>query len=299
MNWFVEFFTNNDNTLDITKLIVTQVVVVIVAFFSLYIGLRNDRRSKKNTFINTVTTNRIEWMQTYKQLINDFVSLTQLSSNAGIYQSLVEKSNYFDKLLRKRNDIVFHLNFQGYIDKKIITNITSIYKNMELVYEVNELMKIDDYSKKVDYILKNYELEIFNEILGEIKDLLNLNVKNLEDIRITLKNDQKVIDQLYSVVNKNIEEFNKNFSKVPHRILKEMDFLHNQLIQLSQVYLKLEWNRVKKESKGRMGSEWKFLYKKKADKMLNKNNLKTIDYTQNKLPSYLSNEKQEQSYRLI
>jgi hypothetical protein len=67
MDWFIEritgFFTTDTNNIDFVKLIIAQIVIIMGTVFSVYMGIKNDIRIKKNTFINIVTSNRITWMQ--------------------------------------------------------------------------------------------------------------------------------------------------------------------------------------------------------------------------------------------
>jgi len=283
LNKLIEFFTTSDKSLDITKLMITQIVIIVAAASSLFLGLRNDQRVKKNTFINTITSNRIDWMQEFKKIINDYITSTQLGTNARVFTNDKDKIEYFDSLLRKKNEIVFHLNFQGYLDKQIIENISAIYKNMELIYEINEFHKEKDINERMKYFLKHYNMDIFSEI----KDLIDSDVQKFKELKSAALNDKDIPEFVDKVIYDKLTKFNEYYSRLPRRILISMEGLHNRLIQLSQVYLKLEWNRVKRESKGNMRSEWKWYYKNKADEMLQMNELKTIDYNHNKLPAYI------------
>lgn len=289
MEWLInkamEFFTTDDKSLDIAKLIITQIVIIVTAGFSVFLGLRNDRRIKKNIFINTITTNRINWMQKFKEIINDYITLTQLGTNAEILKNEKGKIDYFDSLLSKKNDIVFHLNFSGYLDKQIIENISEIYKNMEMIYEINELHK-KDINDRVEYVFKHFNMDIFSEI----KDLIDSDIQKFEEMKSSALNDKDIPEFIDKVMYDKIIEFNGYFSELPRKILVSMEELHNRLIQLSQIYLKLEWNRVKRESKGNMRSEWKWYYKLKANKMLEMNEIKTINYNHNKLIDYIRTE---------
>lgn len=267
------------NNIDIKKFIIIQGIIFLSVAFSVITAIRSDHRAKKNTFINTITSNRIKWMQELKGFINEYITLTQLSENATIYYDMQKRLEYFERLTVIRNKIVLHLNCEGYIDEKIIISIRKIYTYMEIIYEMDKLLQEGDNDKKVEYIIKHYQNEIFSEIISAIE--LN-DIDNVEE-SIEQGDISSIVPQ---IIRDKIVEFNKNFKKLPKLITKKMEKEHNELIKISKVYLKLEWNRVKKESKGSMKSEVKFMYKRKVDKMLEKEYIPTVDYNHNKLPSF-------------
>jgi hypothetical protein len=220
-------------------------------------------------------------MQELKCFINDYITMTQLSENATIYYDLQKRLEYFEKLTIVRNKIVLHLNCEGYIDEKIIQSISKIYTYMEVLYEMDKLLQEDDNHKKVEYIVKHYHSEIFSELSNAIE------LNSYDNIQEAI--EQGDISEIVSnIISDEIGEFNKYFKKLPRKITNKMENEHNALIKITKVYLKLEWNRVKKESKGNTKSGIKFIYKKKVDKMLKKEYIPTIDYNHNKLPVFES-----------
>jgi hypothetical protein len=105
----IDFFLTPENTLDYAKIIGTIIVALVTSAFSLIICIINSARNKKTTFINTITTNRIEWMGKLKQLINDYLVMTELNKFSTLYSQTDKKLNYFRELSAKRNEIAFHL----------------------------------------------------------------------------------------------------------------------------------------------------------------------------------------------
>jgi hypothetical protein len=222
------FFMMDANNLDIKKFIIVQGIIFLSAVFSVITTIRSDHRAKKNTFINTTTSNRIKWMQELKCFINDYITLTQLSENATIYYDMQKRLEYFERLTIIRNKIVLHLNCQGYIDEKIIMSIRKIYTYIEILYEMDKLLQEDDNDKKVEYIIKHYQSEIFSELTSAI------DLNNIGDIEESI--EQGDVSEIVSrIIRDKIEEFNSNFKKLPRIITRRMEKEHNELIKVSKV----------------------------------------------------------------
>lgn len=260
--------------------VITAVVSIIT---SIVTTIMNSNRTKKTTYINTITSNRIKWMQDLKELIDNIIRKTQVSNYSPIYNHMKEKIQYFDELSSIRNKIFLHLNYKGYIDEKIMTNVNVLYNRIEIIYEMDSFLKMENENDKIKYFFKHYNTDIFKqlcELAGITPSYIN------EIINFFQKNDE-LSQEWTKVMNKQIMKFNDKFRGAPRKIASEIQNLHNELVMFAQIYLKLEWDRVKDESKSKLKSYDEKKYKAIADEMIKKYNLKLYDYSLDKLTNYL------------
>lgn len=287
MGFLVDFFTTNTGEIELKKIVVTVLVAIITAIASIFTSIistvLNSIRSKKTTYINTVTSNRIKWMQDLKELTDIFIRKTHTNMYSPLYNEIRERIQYFDELSSLRNKIFLHLNYKGYLDDKIMVKINSVFVRIELIYEIDSLLKIKDANDKIKYLIKHYQKDIFYQFL----ELANISPDNRNDIINSVGIDNEIPKSLTDTINKQINQFNNKFSSAPRKIANEIQDLHNELIMLIQIYLKLEWNRVKDESKSKLKSNNEKKYKKMSDEMIKNYNLKLYDYSLDKLPDYL------------
>jgi len=287
MDFIINFFTTNTGEIELKKIIISVVLAILAAVVSivtsLFTAFANNNRIKKTTYINTITSNRIKWMQDLKGLIDVFICKTQIGYFSPVYNDIKDKIKYFEELSSIRNKIFLHLNYKGYIDDKIMTTVNEIYTRIELIYEIDTLFKINDVSEKMKYLFKYYHTDIFKQLLEQA----DISSSNREEIIEAFKNSDEIPEVLRNAINKEITKFNERFKKAPRRIAKEVQDFHNELVMLNQIYLKLEWNRVKDESNSKLKSCNEEKYKAIADEMISNYNLKLYDYEHDKLPDYL------------
>jgi len=287
MDLILKFFTTNTGEIELKKILVTVIIAFITAFVSIFTSITasfiNSSRNKKTTYINTITSNRIKWMQEMKGFIDTFIRKTQVSYYSPIYNDIKERIQYFEELSSIRNKIFLHLNYRGYLDDKIMTSVNIIYSRMEMIYELDTLLKIDDVNDKIKYILKHYHKDILNQLL----ELIDVNLNDRQEIIDSLEVDKEIPAVLQEAINKEITKFNNKFRNAPQRIVHDIQDFHNELVMYTQIYLKLEWDRVKDESKSKLKPQDVKKYKKTADEMIDGYNLKLYNYSLEKLPNYL------------
>ncbi|KLV22129.1 hypothetical protein [Bacillus altitudinis] len=291
-DFIIDFFTNKDNTIDISKIVFTLIGVLITTGISLVIAIINNSRSKKNLFINTITTNRITWMQNTRQMINDFIVLTETNTHTPIKISGESRFNYFNDLSTLRNRILLHLNSKGYLDQKIIKTINEIEYLIQLLADLLELFNSTDENKN-KFIFKLVDNEHTNLTLEKI---LGFNSKDAKEIASKIQElggidellDSKN-DAIDSVITKQMQKINYNLKNIPREINKNINKLHNNLLIFTQVYMKVEWDRVKKESIGKFKEKENKKFKKKIDILIARANNSTYNYSFNKLEDYVKN----------
>ncbi len=287
MDFLIKFFTTNTGEIELKKIIVTIIVAIITSSVSILISvittLINSNRNKKTTYINSITSNRIKWMQDFKGFVDCFIRKTQVGYFFPIYKNLKEQIQYFEELSSIRNKIFLHLNYKGYLDDKIMTAINNIYYRIEMIYEIEALLKLDDSNDKLKYLFKHYHKDIFNQLL----ELVDVDLGYRNQIIKSLENSNEVPAVLQEAINKQIIQFNDKFRTAPRKIALEVQNLHNRLVMFVQIYLKLEWDRVKDESISKLKSHSQEKYKELADKMVEEYSLKLYDYSHDKLPAYI------------
>lgn len=287
MDFFVKYFTTSTGEIELGRIIVMILLSIITAIVSILTSfittIINSNRNKKTTYVNTITSNRIKWMQDLKGLSDSFIGKTQVSNFYPIYNDLKGRIHFFEELSSIRNKLFLHLNYRGYLDDKIMTTVNTIFCRIEIIYEIDNLLKLNDFNDKMKYIFKHYHKDISNKLLESVE----INPKKRKEILEYLENSKDVPKILQESINKQITHFNSKYRSAPRRIAQEVQDLHNQLIMFIQIYLKLEWDRVKDESKGKLKSPNEKDYKEIADVMIEGYNLKLYDYSNDKLPDYL------------
>lgn len=292
-NLLVEFFTNKDNTVDVGKVIFTLLGVIITTVITLVVAVINNKRSKKNLFINTITTNRIEWMTKTKSLISDFIVMTETNKNSSMEYYGDTKVKYFYELSRKRNELLLHLNFKGYLDKKISQTILEIEKNIQILSELFSLKDLKD-KEKINLLFKVYnEKNQSDKLKGELDTIVKsfYDVPSNEQVA-NLINDEAGRESILDAVQKDFSEYsekiNEKLINEPRNFSKKINELHNDLLVYTQVYMKIEWERVKKESVGKFRTENDETLKKRIDKLITKaRSSEGLDYSFEKLDDYL------------
>ena len=135
MEFIFAFFTSDSGEIELKKLIVSVMVAAIAGIVSIITSIVttiiSSKRNKKTTYINIVTGNRIEWIQKLKSLSDIFIQRTQFTYFSPFYRDIDGAIKYFEEISSLKNKIFLHLNYNGYIDKKIIKQINKIYKRIE------------------------------------------------------------------------------------------------------------------------------------------------------------------------
>jgi hypothetical protein len=157
----------------------------IIATFAL--GLwniaKNYRSSQKTTFINTVTAERIKWMEKLRNNISEFCGLTYTWCMSDT-EDEKRSSESFEKIDRLRHLIRLQLNYKDDNDRKI----------EQLILEIPELT----------HTIKREELKLkLNELIIESQKLLKSEwerVKN-ESRRGDLKENENALDIVFSSIN--------------------------------------------------------------------------------------------------
>ena len=118
--------------------------VIVTLVLGVWNAVANYRASRRTTFINTVTSQRINWIEQLRQDVSTFCGLT----HTWCFSELDGKPQEFDVLKeidRLGHVIRLRLNPAGEHDKKIeqlineIPTLTDISKRQELKIALNQL----------------------------------------------------------------------------------------------------------------------------------------------------------------
>src|SRR5690606_6688669 len=109
---------------------VQDILVLIGVGATFLLGIANlissYRLGRKTTFINTVTSSRISWIETLRQDISEFCGLAHTWSISPNIQGTPRESEIFQRLDKLRYLIPLRLNPLGNIDKEITRQIREI-----------------------------------------------------------------------------------------------------------------------------------------------------------------------------
>lgn len=150
--------------------------------------VKNYRISKKTTFINTVTSERIKWMEKLRNNISEFCGLTYTWCMSG-KEECEKDPQFLQKIDNLRHLIRLQLNPNDEQDQKI----------EKLIFEIPELT---DISQKKE--LKNKINELIESSQQLLKDEWE-RVKN-ESRQGDLKENEQALDIIFTKVNDFIVE---------------------------------------------------------------------------------------------
>ena len=239
---------------------IVALIIAGIAFISSTLGtFLVIRKDKKDTFINIITSNRINWMEKTKEMINRFILLTSIGSHMDIKYDQ-EKEKLFKELVSLKSNLLLHFNPYADIDQKILMSLNDIYWRFELLHFIVEYAEMTDEEKVEFWATPKYEVDIINDSI-KIKFYYLIEEDEQKDLIKEAVNNIKVL-------------------KAANKLFIEIQDLHNELIHQVQCYLKDEWDRVKNESRGK--------FSKNKEYNNNKNEVNQFyDYSNNKLLNYI------------
>jgi hypothetical protein len=188
----------------------------------------------KNNILKSIENNK-----------NSLVSIINVNEFLNDMRKLVNG----DELIYSRNDqkykeiIKLEDIFKLFINNEVINEFNKIYKNLESEYESKKNKIKNDYEN--GYMIPFGEM---NKLFKRLKDLINVNWKDLSDIKTKFNNIKKNIDSVkliygsvefvmdeykkkineinkYNIISNNTEEYNKVIEKIDssYKIIKEIE----------------------------------------------------------------------------
>lgn len=267
MKYIFDFYNTLIDDKDKITFIAT-IITLIGIFFTLIVGLINVYISQKRLGLENITSNRVEWINTLRKYVSDFITASDLNNIQAIEPKKEVATKFREVLSRTSSLIKLHLNFKGEIDKRIINELNQAIDNIYLFLNLrisSEAMSIHKpmYSEGLKFYLDKY---IDEDIL---RYLIEYSIKNNENTQIspsdkmeTLAELKKfVISEYCSVINGvcYADKFRQELGVQYTSITENLRVNRYNIIKLTQIYLKAEWIRVKKETKS-----WPFsIYREK------------------------------------
>jgi len=120
--------------------------VVVTLILGVWNAVANYRSSRRTTFINTVTSQRIKWIEQLRQDISTFSGLTHTWCFSAL-EGKPEESPVIREIDRLRHVIRLRLNPDGVHDQKIeklireIPNLTHESQRQSLIQALEELTR--------------------------------------------------------------------------------------------------------------------------------------------------------------
>lgn len=245
-----------------------QIAIVLITLLgSAYSTRGSIITNKQQRTIEVITSNRVLWMKELKEIVHNLKY--ELDS---IYRKIEDTKDisYYYKLLiaieKHHTNLELHLNINGKQDIEILNQINAIRDDIALIILVKKA--IDEYSKKLYSIKRNiyfviYSTELFKnfiesighsgiedfDICSEIKDSTNL-IINKFDKNYSYSDTE--IDFIISIIE---NQFDK-FKIYENKIVLSIEGVSEKIIKLTQIYLKVEWERVKYEAENGLNKDF-------------------------------------------
>ena len=239
---FLKIFGENDNPFMSLGVFLT----FITSILSLIISIRGTRATH---YIDAITKSRVEWMDKLRKLVSNYIQCAYVNSNTDT--TTLEGSQGYNQLLQLSSEITLMLNFKGKYDKEIIDIIQEINSNYELLSDAYQCL--EDYGEELRENILNEEIvhnDYFQKNLFEFANKKGITVHPRDEY---VDDNDKIVDLFLKVIttNEEREEFMGCLFIRPGHIVNAIQDKINYLTNLMQVYLKSEWNRVKKEAEGK------------------------------------------------
>ncbi|MBE1867330.1 hypothetical protein ACMX8W_14245 [Bacillus subtilis] len=204
---------------------------------TLFIGILNlisSRRSNKKTiYVNAVTSERVKWMTNLKELISEYLSLTTYYDDKPFLTG-EDQANYFERLFYLQGNIKLQLNYADEKDQEINILIEKINQKIIGLYSAKKIISNKDFPSEDLHKAMNFVLENKGEEFGN---------------KIKKEKDYSIDKFLTEITNEAITVFNESFrDQYGYKGRDELRQLTDDLVNKCREYLKLEWEKVKKEA---------------------------------------------------
>ncbi|MED4135735.1 hypothetical protein P4668_25420 [Priestia megaterium] len=232
-----------------------EMIMLYGVILTFLIGLLNFlvsiKSNKRTVFVNAITSERVKWMGELKELLAEYLSLTSFYEKKP-FLSDDSLSEYFERLIFLQNRIKLHLNYIDHKDEEINTLIEKINEKIFGIYTAKDI-----YSLPIEKRIRALSPE---EMQGYFDKVLNTGKFSRKEIEEVLFHENR--EKLTEVFSSVTDELNRDF-KEKYGLKGKEDLIKytNQLVDKSRIYLKDEWEKVKKEAK-----KGKVTKKKKAKK---------------------------------
>lgn len=248
-------FDKGGEELSQNSFFIASTIGIALTFF---IGVINFFLSLQRLRLETITKNRMEWINNLRMLLSEIIVLTNIEILKGTFNNQVKFEGILTTLGQKTALLKLHLNFKGIFDKRVINvaekirdNLESIsyflqlktrYKGQQAIMPPSFKSYISNHSseKFLHYLLmfaaKDNPDSEFNLIITD-----NMPLEELKKLAI---NEYCCVRNSKCYLDKFIREHN-----FYDEMVTEVNSLKQELVKLSQIYLKSEWTRIKYEAR--------------------------------------------------
>lgn len=225
-------------------------IIAIIATSALgIIGLINGNKNfNKNSFNDIVSKNRVEWMQKLKSLVSEYSS--KIAYNE-LRQIPKNEATLYDDIINTSTAIKLHLNFKGKADKEILDLIektNSEFEKMLLFKKGLNNKEIYSVQRLMNCCLNGKTKQLEREILCVFEKAKSKPIPQDFDMEKELIN-LLIDDGDYGLKVMISEKINTFLNKELLLMIKTLKNSEKLLIILVQIYLKVEWERVKFEAR--------------------------------------------------
>lgn len=234
------------NTIEFTFEI-SAIIAAIAAVVGAVVGwIVSSRVAKSQRMIEIITSNRVKWMQEVKNLFSEYFKYT----NYYFYKSIPkDNQEWFEKLNVVTSKIKLQLNLKGQKDKYIIMLMEELNKSYEKLLMINPKLSI---SKGIEDSIDEDVVSNYISSYTNIKKFIDLMYEKNTGIAIK-SNDFEIRDsERYKDIAKGIILMDIQISS---KCMKNLPKLIDLYIK---IYLKCEWERVKKEAKNGINARFNF-----------------------------------------
>ena len=224
-----------------------DIVTFLGMIITLFTSILNLFQNKKSLYINNITKYRVSWIDELKNHISKLKELSNVTNLYIISKNVKDKINYRCELERNITLIKMHLNFYKKFDRKVINNLEKI---KSIIYNYLLLTHCrDELSNANDSIL----LEKFYDVLEGInekcflKELIKFSGKKENMDELDILELKEKIKKLYN--EENIKNIKNNSNYILQKYENELEMIQEELDEMIQIYLKIEWIRCKKETR--------------------------------------------------
>lgn len=220
----------------------TILAAIITATIGILTLLYTRRNNNKTLFVNNITAERVKWMGQLKEYIAEFISLVSFYNEKPVLEDRKEIGDFLDKVIHAKSKIQLHLNYKGESDIEIMQLVEKMSQNVMTTYETFTLLKKND-KEKTAYVLEKHKEQLDKRILSKIEQTsTTYDSLDKESILKTIKNIMRESQK------EEIQIFNNKFKEDFATLKQELQNHTETLLDLTQKYLKEEWNRVKLEA---------------------------------------------------
>jgi len=240
---------------------------IIITLATIFLGIvaviSSNIINKRQIASTVVTGNRMDWIKRFRYLISTYLAKVNYyeDKNFNISEDLKQ-------LYELESEIKIHLNVFGTYDEIICNYISRLnFSHSSICHWISirdaEHLTADEVIEMLIYIYKHYNIQIEDLISGYTSAV---------DIEVFIKDNFK---ELY-------QKSCKILLSLKNSWIKDIKNLSELILIYSQIYLKTEWDRVKKEAisakKFNFDKKFKDYLLLKRDKIIELENL-LEDYT--------------------